>query len=412
MSRNNKRDEKQNVVNKPSKLLYWLMVPLARLIAAIIYGFKSNRDKLIDRIKDPLVVIGTHSCTMDVAFMMIALMPRPLNIICGRDVFTWKAIKPLLNKAGLIPISQFEIDINSIRMMKKAVAKGCSLSLFPEGKRSIDGRNLHYISPSLAKLLKFLDVAVVMCHNNGGYCVSPRWSRAKRRGKVVQDTKLLFTVDQLRTMSIDEIYKRLKEEFTFNDNLYQKERNMQVRCKQPALGLHYLLYKCPKCAAEYSMESSDTELCCNKCGNMATVNEYGEIAAKDDGVAYSRLDIWYDYEKEAVREEIANPDFYISKPVSWKINNPNSNIYQEKGEGQLYINTTEIGFCGKDFDGTEHNLSVPLKSLPTVVQKVDEAIDLTIDGVINRFYFTDNKYSAKYNLIVEQTFRKIHNLDL
>ena len=85
---------------------------------------------------------------------------------------------------------------------------GCSLSLFPEGKRSIDGRNLHYISPSLAKFLKFMDAAVVMCHNNGGYCVSPRWSRAKRRGRVTQVTKLLFTVEQLRSMSVDEVYKK------------------------------------------------------------------------------------------------------------------------------------------------------------------------------------------------------------
>ncbi|HOK81765.1 MAG TPA: 1-acyl-sn-glycerol-3-phosphate acyltransferase [Clostridia bacterium] len=403
---------KQNiVVRKPSKLLYWLMVPPAKLLAKLLFGFRVHKDKLISKVKGPMVVIGTHSCTMDVAFMMIALMPRPLNIVCGRDVFTWKPVKPLLRMAGLIPISQFEMDLGSIRTMKKAVEMGCSLSLFPEGKRSIDGRNLHYISPSLAKFLKFMDAAVVMCHNNGGYCVSPRWSRAKRRGRVTQVTKLLFTVEQLRSMSVDEVYKKLKEEFTYNDNLYQREHNLKVRCKKPALGLHYLLYKCPNCGAEYEMESTDNEIFCKVCGNAATVTEYGEIIAKENSVAYSRLDIWYDYEKESVREEIARPDFYISHPVKWRVNDPDTNIYHDMGEGELYINSSEIGFEGKDLNGGRKSIVIPLKYLFTVVQKVDEAIDLTVDGVINRFYFKDKKYSAKYNLIVEESFRKIHGLD-
>ncbi|MDD3946267.1 MAG: 1-acyl-sn-glycerol-3-phosphate acyltransferase [Clostridia bacterium] len=406
-----KQSEKQTVVNKPSKLLYWLLVPLANLIAKILFGFRVHKDQSIKQIKGPFVAIGTHSCTMDVAFMMLAMMPHPLNIVCGRDVFTWKPVKPILSKAGLIPISQFEADLYSIRLMKKAVMKGCSLSLFPEGKRSIDGRNLHYLSPSLAKLIKFLDVPIVMCHNNGGYCVSPRWSKAKRRGKVLQDTKLLFTAEQIRSMSVGEIYKKLREEFSYNDNLYQKEHHLRIKCKKPALGLHYLLYKCPKCGAEYQMESTENELRCTACGNTAIVNEYGEIVAKEGGVAYSRLDIWYDFEKEAVREEIAKPDFFISKPVSWKINDPETNIYHEKGEGELYINTEEIGFRGKDHNGEVRTLRIALKGLHTIVQKVDEAIDLTIDGVINRFYFKENKFSAKYNLIVEEYFRKMHGLD-
>jgi len=411
MSDTLKQSDKQAIVNRPSKLLYWLMIPLAVMIAKIMYRFRVNKDHLIDKIKGPCIAIGTHSCTMDVAFMMLALVPRPLNIICGRDVFTWKPIKPILNKAGLIPISQFEVDLSSIRLMKKAVQNGCSLSLFPEGKRSIDGRNLHYISPSLAKLFKFLDVPVVMCHNNGGYSATPRWSKSRRRGKVVQDTKLLFTQEQIRAMSVDQIFARIKKEFCYNDNLYQKERHLLIRCKKPALGLHYLLYKCPKCGAEYEMESTDHELHCKRCGNTVEVNEYGEIIAKNGGIAYSRLDIWYDFEKESVREELAKPGFSISHPVKWRVNDPVTNVYHERGEGELYINETDIGFRGTDRNGMICEIAVPVKALPTVVQKVDEAIDLTVDGVINRFYFSENKYSAKYNLIVEEMFRKIHNLD-
>jgi 1-acyl-sn-glycerol-3-phosphate acyltransferase len=395
---------------RPSAFLYWLLVPFAALLARVVFRRTIIKDKAVKKIKGPYVAIGTHACAMDVGFMMTALMPRRLNIVCGRDVFTWKPIKPIIEAAGLLPISQFAMDVSSIRLMKKAVDKGLSLSLFPEGKISLDGRPLHYLSPSLAKLLKFLNAPVVMCHSKGGYSSRPKWFRLWKRGKIEMTVKLLFTVEELSKLSNEEVYARLKEAYDYNDHAYQRENNIRFESKTPAKGLHYILYKCPKCGAEYEMSSTDRELICSSCGNTVEYTERGELIPKGDGVAIDRIDKWYDFERESVRKEIADPNFRVSHPVVWEKNNPINNIYGENGEGELYVDSDFIGFDGRDLNGEPVSIKIPLRNLYTIVQKTKEAVDLTVDGVVNRFYFREGKYSVKYTLYVEESFRKIHQL--
>lgn len=394
-------------VRKPSKLLYWLLVPPAKLAAQILFGFKVVKDPEIKKINGPLIAIGTHSSAMDVGFMMVSLIPRPLNIVCGRDVMSWKPVKPIFERAGLIPISQFAVDVGSIRMMKRAVDSGLSLSIFPEGKISIDGRNLHYLAPSLAKLVKFLDVPVVMIHNNGGYCSRPRWHHGIKHGKVVQVQKLLFTKEDLKRLSNAEIYEKLKGAFSFNDHVFQEDNKIRFKSKKPALGLNYILYKCPKCGKEYTIISNNNELICEACGNIVSYSEYGKLApvGTRSVCPYDRIDKWYDWERSEVRKELEGDDFFVSHEVVWEICNPKNNyFYEPAGDGELYIDKENMGFKGTDLRGKSVEISIPLKQLATVVQKLEEAIDLTINGVVNRFYFRDCKYSAKYNLIVEENF--------
>lgn len=389
-------------------MLYWLLVPIAKFLAWVVFGIKIYKDRAVKKVKPPFIAIGTHSSPMDVSFMMTSLVPIRMNIVCGRDVFTWKPIKPIIKMAGLIPISQFAMDIASIRLMKRAVENGCSLAVFPEGKISLDGRPLHYLSPSLAKLLKFLNVPVIMCHNNGGYCSRPKWFHKYKRGRVEQTVKLLFTVEELNKLSNDEVYARLKEAFDYNDHIFQRQNKIRFRSKTPAKGLHYILYKCPKCGAEYEMRTTERELICDACGNTVEYTEYGQLIKKGDSVTFDRIDLWYDFQRESVRKEIEDPDFLLSHPVVWEINN--NNVYTENGEGELYIDKEYIGFSGVDLKGNPVEIKCPLKTLFTIVQKKKEAVDLTIDGVVNRFYFREGKYSVKYTITVEESFKKIHNL--
>lgn len=396
-------------VQRPSLLLYWLLVPIAYLIFKLKFGFTIVKDKRIRSLRGPVICIGTHSFVLDVAMMILSQFPRRLNVVCGRDVFTWTPIKPIRKAAGLIPTSQFAVDLKSIKQMKQAVDNGCSLALFPEGKISIDGRNLPFPNAGLAKLLRFLNANVVLCHNFGGYSSKPRWGRW-RKGKIVHAAKVLLTKEELATLSVDEIQQILVKEFTFNDHDYRERNHLRYRTKEPALGLHYILYKCPKCGAEYQMESDADTLTCTACGNRVTMDEYGVLrpATASDVCPYDRLDRWYDFEKEAIRQETARDDFRLSYPVVWERNLASVNRYEECGEGELYIDRERIGFVGKDFDGNEVELECSLKNLNTIVQKMKEAVDLTIGEDIHRFYFRDGKYSAKYNLIVEERFRALH----
>lgn len=395
---------------RPSAFLYWTLVPVAKFLAWAVFRIKIKKDPRVKKLKAPFVAIGTHSSPMDVSFMMTALVPIRLNIVCGRDVFTWKPVKPIAKIAGLIPISQFAMDLTSIRLMKKAVENNCCLSLFPEGKISLDGRPLHYLSQSLPKLLKFLDVPVVMCHNKGGYSSRPKWFKKYKRGRIEQTVDLLFTREELQTMTTEEVYGRLKKAFDYNDHIFQRDNHIRFKSSMPAKGLHYILYKCPKCGAEYETESTDRELICNACGNTVEYTEYGELIPKGDSKSFDRIDVWYDYQRESVREEIERPGYYMSHAVVWERADPETNVYGECGEGEVFIDGTHIGFKGHDLQGKPVEIVFPLKNLFTIVQKTKEAIDLTVDGIVNRFYFREGKYSVKYTITVEECYRKLHNL--
>ena len=72
-----------------------------------------------------------------------------------------------------------------------------------------------------------------------------------------------------------------------------------------------------------------------------------------------------------------------------------------------------IGFKGKKYaDDREVVIEVPLYNQFTLVHKNYEAVDLTIDNRVNRFYFKDVKYSCKVNILVEENFRLNHGLPI
>lgn len=397
---------------RPSGFLYWILVPLFKLLAKIIIKGRFVRDPAIKERKGPFVVLGTHSCYMDIAMMAISMFPVRLNIVCGRDVFTWKKLKPFREALGLIPINQFEMDLGSIRTMKRAVDKGLSLALFPEGKFTLDGKNLFYLPESLAKFLKLIGADVVFMHNYGGYCSKPRWYSGFKRGLVTNKSELLFTAEELKAKSAKEIHEVLKEKFTFNDPLYQQENHLRYKSKHPALGIHYILYKCPKCGAEYETVSTDHHIVCEKCSNTVSYDEYGKFTPEDGSVTFDRIDLWYDFERESARRELADKNFSVSYPAVWAQCDDNHN-YNDMGEGEFYMDRERIGFKGKKYaDDREVVIEVPLYNQFTLVHKNYEAVDLTIDNRVNRFYFKDVKYSCKVNILVEENFRLNHGLPI
>ncbi len=405
-------DSKNFVPSKPNRLLYPLLIFVGRILGKIWINAKFKKDPRIKELKGAVVCLGTHSCIMDVAMMMLALSPKALNIVCGRDVMTWNVLKPFAKAIGLLPINQFEMDLASIRTMKRAVDAGCSLALFPEGKFTLDGRGAYYIPESLAKLLKLLKADVVFCHNNGGYCARPRWYKGFKYGTVLGVSELLFTKEELASLSDKEIYAVLKEKFKFNDNIYQIENNLRFKCKNPAEGIHYILYKCPKCGAEYENVSDAHYLTCEVCGNKVEYTEYGEIKPIDGATYFPRIDLWYEYERESVRKEIEDENFEMRHEVVWEQSDENHN-YVELGSGEFFLNKEYIGFKGTRYDsGEEVLIKVPTLKQPTIVHKNSEAIDLTIDTVVNRFYFREVKYSCKYNIAVEELYRKHKGLPL
>lgn len=395
-------------IRKPNAFLYYLIAFSVKILAKLLFRVKYDKSA-IKGLKGPFVVLGNHSSVTDIAFTVGALLPHRLNILTSKDLFTWKLFKPFITRLGCIPKSQFVIDIMSLKMMKAAVEQGRVVALYPEGKTSLDGKQLHYLSPSIGKLIKYLGVPVVLSHSLGAYLTKPRYFKGFRYGKVFMKESLLITAEEIKTISVAEIHKRVTEALKFNDNIYQKENKIRFRSRKPAAGMEYILYRCPKCNLDYIMRSTDRRLICDYCGNSVEYTEYGELIPDAQSKAFDRIDLWYDWQRKCVDEEIRKPDFYICKDVEVLVEE--NRKYRPAGEGELYIDKEVIGFRGT-VDGKPFNPSIPLKTLHTITTKNEEGIDMVLpDEGTFRFLFKDRKGSTKYGLIVEQSFRMIHNLD-
>ena len=394
--------KKTNVIKKPNPFAYTLPAYLVKAFSRVYWGLKTD-NKEIKHLKSPILAIAPHMSTLDVVATVCTLLPTRYNVVTAKDLFTWKQLKPFIRAFGAIPINQCAMDLSSIKMIKGAIDNGNNVLLYPEGRTSLDGKNQYYLNPSIGKLIKFLNCNVVVVNANGCYATKPRYIKGFRRGKIESKASVLITKEELATLSPKAIYERVKDSLVTNDNIWQQNSGIKFKAKELASNLNYVLYKCPRCGTEYEMSASGDILKCNHCNNEVRLTADGHLVPIGDSISIDRIDLWMDYEKESILEELKAEDFAITKPVTAFIRNDEKHEYIEIGEGELFINKEFIGYNGTE-NGAFTEKKLPLKNMPTIITKNKEGIDLIFDNVTYRFMFTEKKYSTKYGLVVEMLF--------
>ncbi|MBR1747033.1 MAG: 1-acyl-sn-glycerol-3-phosphate acyltransferase [Clostridia bacterium] len=397
-----KKEQSGTKVRKPSFFLYTFPVIVASWYFRLKWRIKIDR-KQMRHVKGPILCLANHGSTIDAVISQIALFPRRYNIVTGKDLFTWKSLRPFIQRYGAIPKNQCTIDLSAMRAMKSAIESGNNVIIYPEGRTSLDGKGLP-MTTGIGKFVKFLDATVVILHTDGSYMTHPRYFGGSRKGRVYARVYPLFSQEEVRQKSPKEIYEEVAKALEFNDHVYQKENKIRYKSKEPAKNLNYILYKCPKCGAEYENVVEDGRvLRCKACGNAVEYTEYGDLLPKDDSVGFERVDLWYDYEKQSCAEELEREDFRFDKEVKLLI--PNGSEFVERGRGRLVIADGRISYCGTK-DGEEIELFQDLKTLNTIVTKNTEGVDLTFDEVIHRFLFVEGKWSVKCCHLVEAYYSK------
>ncbi|MCR4660731.1 MAG: 1-acyl-sn-glycerol-3-phosphate acyltransferase [Clostridia bacterium] len=394
---------KEDRIRKPSFFIYFLPILFLKPIIKWKFNLHIN-NKEIKKLKGPTLALQAHASQFDIVTAICSLFPKRYNIVAAKDLFTWKALKPFINAFGAIPITQLSLDLTSIRKMKNAIDQNRNVLLYPEGRTSLDGKELPFLSPAIAKLVKILDCNVVVIESKGNYLTKPRYYKGLRRGRIETYTRVLYTKEQVKDANPKEIFERIKEHIKFNDNVWQQENNIEFKGKNLAHGLDYILYKCPNCETEYEMSTSEDILTCNHCGNKIQYTKTGHLVSLNDLKTIDRIDLWMDYERASIQKELENEDFKLSKEVTVLCRDEIKHEYIEVGKGSLSIDKENITFNGQ-VNNEEKEFIQPLAKVPTIITKNTEGIDLVFDDITYRFLFVEHKYSTKYGLIVEELFR-------
>lgn len=391
--------KKEAIVPEPNAFLYYTVCFFAGFYFRWVLGLRVD-NTAIKGIKTPFFVVAGHSSWLDFLTVSIALFPRRMNYIAAYNFFRDPVLKYLLGLMGAISKNQFTRDNQAILKTRNAIGAGRIVAIFPHGCLSNEGRPGGFAAPSIAKLIKTFKIPVVAVQINGGYLTRPRWTKRTRRGHMEATVTRLFAGEELSALSEEVIYSRLVSAIDFDDYRWQRNHNVTFRGSHLAEGAELVLYKCPKCNAEFSLRSEGNKLFCLSCDNEAIMNRKLFFEpGKDDSIVFDGIDNWYDFQQESLLTEIHDPDFRITTSTLLQWNEPGKNGYQAMGHGNLSLTREAVIYEGKVFDRTE-TLHFYMKDILMVPFAAGEYFEIANGSDIRRFVLDDVRMMMKWVLAI------------
>lgn len=342
---------KKRKLRKPA----WFWRVLIRLLSAFNLsgtGFTYTKEGM-EKIgkKEPCLIFMNHSCFYDMPMAQTILFPRPLNIVCSSDAFV--GLKGLMSwvmyQIGCIPTQKFVTDVNLIKNMQHCLKDlKSNVLMYPEASYTFDGCATP-LPRKMGVLLKKLDVPVLMLESFGAFSRKPLYNQLQERKGVKLSAKLycLYTREQVRTMTVQELSDGLDAAFGFDQFRWQQEQNVEIHESFRADGLNRILYKCPRCGAEGKTEGKGIYLTCHHCGKQYELTPQGKIQAVEGETEFEHIPDWNRWQRQQVRQEILDGTYKLDEDVDIIVMTDHMALYNV-GKGHLTHDLSGFHLTGCD----------------------------------------------------------------
>jgi 1-acyl-sn-glycerol-3-phosphate acyltransferase len=185
-------------------IIKYLIGPLISILFKISKSEIRNYDNLPE---GPCIMAFNHSSYVDwliVYWMFYKKFNKKIIFIGKKRLFEHWFFKHIMEFGNVICVNQERIDKQFLISVKKSLIEGNTLGIFPEGKRSDDGK-LVKAYPGITRLALIAKVPVVPVGLNGFYAILPK-------DKVIPKIKKV-SIDIGKPIYLDEHYgKKLAEE--------------------------------------------------------------------------------------------------------------------------------------------------------------------------------------------------------
>ncbi len=286
-------------------------------------------------LKGPYILLCNHNSFFDFKVATRAFFPRRANYVVAIDGFINR--ESLLRNVGCIGKRKFVSDPALVKQLKYTLEVHKSIAvIYPEARYSLVGTT-SMLPESLSKLIKKFKYPVVTLIAHGHHLQEPVWNLIKRKVPLKSVMTQLFTKTDLEELSVQEIHSKIEDSFKYNDYQYQLDNKIVIKGDNRAKNLHKVLYRCPHCLTDYSMNSDNNHLFCEKCGKTYFVNEYNQLIATEGEGLFNFIPDWFEWEREVVKTEILNGDYEITTDV-FIDSLPNTTGYYRLGIGKLTHN--------------------------------------------------------------------------
>ena len=290
-------------------------------------------------IKPPFILLCNHTTDYD-AILIATAVKEPIHFVMSDHVSSipvaGKLVKHLVDP---IPITKSTLDASSVKKIFTVAKNGGAIGLFPEGNKSFSG-GMSSIKPSIGKLLKKLNIPVVLYTIEGGYFTSPRWTKNKRKGFTDGQVKYVIEKEELAKLTEQEIYEKVVENISVNAYDVQATKNIEFVGEDLAKNIESLLYICPNCKSLCSIYGEHNHVKCKNCDLLGEYNNYGYIK----GTPFERLDHWDAWQKQQLLEMdyskfgdnpiMQDDNFFVKKKITnyenKELGNYNIALYKDR----------------------------------------------------------------------------------
>lgn len=369
-----------------------IVIQIYRLTSFFMAKVKLNchvRRNDLKGVKGPCVILMNHETGVDHCCLSL-LINRRATFVVGEAFYNTSKFFWLFKLLHTVNKKQFRTEISDIKKMKAVVDDGGCLIIFPAGVCTSCGSNTE-LPEATGKFLKLLKTDVYVAKISGVYLSRPKWSSIKRRGATEVDAFKLFSADELKKMSHEEVYHITDEALKFDEYEWQEDHLIRFKNGNNVVGMENVLYDCPICGGNKSIVHIATDtLACQKCGFKEKADEYGFLhKTSDTGEEIRHPSDWFLTMRSNLRRRIEADDKF-----EYRLNGDvfklcgKKHRFDKVGRGEVVLSKEELVLLD---DKGEMLLNEPAKSYISIPSIPGKYMDLQYSKGIFRFYPDDGK---------------------
>lgn len=270
MSEENKKAAEKDHY-KRHVLIFRTFTILSRPFFRILYGLKCPPRR---RINGPYVVVSNHVTNLD-PWLLATGFKNQMYFIASEQFYR-RGFKSKILHWAFEPISKIKGASDKLTVMKsiRRLRENKNICVFPEGNRTFNGVT-GKTELATGKFIKVGNAGLVTCRIEGGYMTFPRWGFGMRRGKMSAKIVNVYSREQIKNMSPEEITAVINRDIYVNAYEQQDKEHFRYKGKNLAYGMECACCVCPSCRTINSIKTEGNKIFCTSCNTSTELDEYG-----------------------------------------------------------------------------------------------------------------------------------------
>lgn len=389
---------------KPNPLCYGILRTVSRLACRWYYPMEVLQNDLKGK-SGRCVILANHESDIDF-LTAFATLPKNTHVVASNSIMRSMPIYPLALKCGIIPKNQFQTNASHMRKMKAVLDHDEPLLLYPAGLMTESGISTP-IPKATGKVIKWFHSDVYVAKVSGTYLTKPKWGKVRRKGKITMRIYPLVTKEQLDSLSVAEVDALIEQHLSFDAYRENEQKNLAFVHGDNVEGLEHVLYQCPACGKEYTVQAMNgTQLCCSACGYSVTADAYGLLHAADGReTIYRYPSDWHAYIERTVSERIsAEPDFRMQTTGELFQIDDRKHRYVPVGPVSVTLTLDRFVLEGIK-DGQPFYKEIPTDPFPILPFKPGKQFEIQCGEEIYRIRPNDGRIVMKWIFAIKASYR-------